>query len=503
MNMKSMLFANLSACLFLATIAGAQSGIPDGLAAFAERTAADIGASPLNVPQFQLAKVDGIEDLGKANGVDRYLCWVKTDPNRVGYIAVASGNKSFQVLAFSATTLPPQYFLKNLQVPQGQQKPLDFAHANQISAVAGVPLVAAIGTYLGGKPFEISELAASTSAVLNYWQSEKKVLLFWHVGIGHGGIELSGPDAEYTRRVNEKPASAREPNDPNWQSLTKERDAALARAGLKSARTAEEAATLRLRTRDILKPMVRRRLLDPANAYERLDAIAQEQAARDDVATPDASLCMRDAVLLQTDYLDRDRSNLRRDIELFFKTRGRTARLESQPLEKLGADALPVLVLGPEDITAVVLGYVDISGERFASVLFPETARPIVTSMAQWIRQSRIARGLPAESEATEGEEFDKEVAKMKVLEEQKRKAFEAAGIPYQPPEKDAAQVLKDRIARRRADDEGSPVAEDRFSSSSVNVEYGVHLIRCSSLRSWNTLYIADVGVADNWGHGK
>jgi hypothetical protein len=476
---------------------------PNGLAAFINKTAADLAASPLQVPQFKGATLDAVEDLSKSNGFDRYLCWLKTDPNRVGYIAVAGDGKSFQVLAFSVTTSPPQYFLKNLQLAQVRQDPLDFTHASQISAVAGVPLVAAIGTYLGGKPFEISELAASTSAVLNYWQSEKKVLFFRHVGIGHGGPELSGPDAEYMRRFQENPANAREPNDPNWQSLRKERDAAAPSAGFTPARTGEEIAASRLRTRDILKPMVRRRLLDPVNAYERLDVIAQEQAALDAVAAPGASLCMRDAILLQVDYIDRDRLNLRRDIELFFKTRGRTARLESQPFEKMGADAIPVLILGPEDLAAVVLGYVDIGGEQFASVLFPETARPVVTSMAQWTRKFRVAQGLPGESDPTEGEQFDKEVAEMKAAEEQKRRGFEAAGIPYQLPEKDAAEVLRERIARRRAADEALPVAEDRFSGSSVNVEHGVHLIRTSALSSWQALYIDKIEVGPNWGKSE
>ncbi len=482
----------------LAPFAAAQ--VPDGLAAFVTKTAADIAASPLQVPQFKGATLDTVEDLGPSNGIARYLCWLKTDPNRVGYLAVAGNGKSFHVLAFSATTLPPEYFLKNLQLAQIRQEPLDLAHPRQLSAVAGVPLVAAMGTYFGGKPFEISEFAASTSAVLNYWQSEKKVLLFRHAGIEHGGSVVTGPDSEYMRRFKENPANAREPNDPNWQSLTKERDAAEASAGFKPGRTGEEIAISRLRTREILKPMVRRRLLDPVNAYERLQVIAQEQATLDASAAPGASLCMRDAELLQMDYLDRDRLNLRRDIELFFKTRGRTVRLESQPIEKMGADALPFLLLGPEDITPAVLGYVDIGGERFASVLFPGTARPIVTSLAQWTRQFRIAQGLPAENERTEGEEFDKAVARMRAAEEQKRKAFEARGIPYQPPDKDPAQVLKESIERRRAADEGLPVAQDRLSSSSVNVEHGIHLIRCSALASWQTLYIAKIEVGPNWG---
>jgi|GEM_PF-3471582 len=494
-------FTSILLCLISTIPATATQGrVPEGLTAFAERTAADVGASSLNIPQFESAKLDGIEDLGKANGIDRYLCWLKTDPNRVGYVAVAHSGESFQVLAFSATTLPPQYFLNDLQVPHAQKESLDFAHVNQVAAVADVPLVAAAKTSLGTEPFDISELAASVSAVLNYWQSEKKILLFRHAGIGHGGLELSGPDSEYTRRFRENPTSMQEPQDPNWQSLQKEFNEAITSAGLKPSQTAAGIAHHKLQKRDILKPMVRRRLLDPVNARERLDAIAQEQGALDSSLTGLASLCMKDAMLLQADYLDSDRRNLQGDIELFFKTRGRTVRLESPPFEKMATDALPVLILGPEDLTAVVLGYVDIGPERFASVLFPRTAQPIVTSLAQKTREMRVARGLPPESDQTEGEQFDKAVAEMRASEEEKRKAFEARGIPYQPPEKDPTQVLKEGVERIRALREASPIAEDRFSVSPMNVEHGVHLIRCSALRSWQTLYIADIGVADNWG---
>ncbi len=501
---RTFLFASIIFCFISRIPATAtQGGVPDELAAFVERTAADIDASPLNIPQFKSATVDGIEDLGKVDGTDRYLCWLKTDPNRVGYIAVASDGKSFQVLAFSATTLPPQYFLKNLQVPQAQQESLDFAHANQVSAVANVPLVAATKTSLGTESFEISELAASVSAVLNYWQSEKKILLFRHAGIGHWGLELSGPDSEYTRRFKENPTSMQEPEDPNWQSLQKEFDEAITSAGLRGRQTAEGIARNRLRRRDILKPMVRRRLLDPVNARERLDAITQEQGALDASLTGLASLCMKDAMLLQADYLDSDRRNLGRNIEMFFKTRGRTVQLESPPFERMTLDAFPGLLMGPGDPAAVVLGYVDIGPERFASVLFPKTAQPIVTSLAQRTREMRIARGLPPESDQVDGGQFEKDVAEMRAAEEQKRKAFEARGIPYQPPEKDPAQVLREGVERIRALREASPVAEDRFSVSSVNVEHGVHLIRCSALRSWQVLYIAGVGVADNWGRNE
>ena len=54
----------LVVCL-LAPLATAQT--PDGLGAFVNKAAADIAASPLQVPQFKGATLDTVEDLGKSN----------------------------------------------------------------------------------------------------------------------------------------------------------------------------------------------------------------------------------------------------------------------------------------------------------------------------------------------------------------------------------------------------------------------------------------------------
>ncbi len=170
----------ISVCLFLVAAAAAQEGVSSELAAFTQRTAADIGASPLNIPQFKSATVDGIEDLGKAEGNDRYLCWLKTDPDRVGYIAVAADGKSFHVLAFS-TTVPtpgysayspavssPGYFIKALETVHASSKSLDFSRMDRSSFVENVPLVTAARTFWGTQPLEISETAASLSSFFNY-----------------------------------------------------------------------------------------------------------------------------------------------------------------------------------------------------------------------------------------------------------------------------------------------------------------------------------------------
>ncbi|MEN6428913.1 MAG: hypothetical protein ABFE13_26490 [Phycisphaerales bacterium] len=125
------------------------AGLPEGLAAFVETVVADLGSSPIAISQFHSARLDTVENLGESDGRNRYLCWLKTDPNRVGYIAVAGSDKSFQVLAFSATVVSPGYFLRHLQVSHLGEKPLDRTRVKELSFVARVPLVVAAPTFLG------------------------------------------------------------------------------------------------------------------------------------------------------------------------------------------------------------------------------------------------------------------------------------------------------------------------------------------------------------------
>ena len=99
--------------------------------------------------------------------------------------------------------------------------------------------------------------------MLNYWQDQRDVLFFGHVGFGEG----FQPDSEYKRRFKENPNIAQELDDPNWQSFRKERTAALIRTNFQWGQTPEEMLASKVRARDMVKPMIRRRLLDPLNAY--------------------------------------------------------------------------------------------------------------------------------------------------------------------------------------------------------------------------------------------
>lgn len=491
---RTFLFASIILC-FISTIpaTAAQEGVPDELVAFVERTAADIDASPLNIPQFKSTKIDNIEDLGKVDGASRYLCWLKTDPNRVGYVAVASDGESFRVLAFSATTLPPQYYLKNLQVPQAQQEPLDFAHANQVSAVADVPLVAATKTSLATEPFDISELAASVSSVLNYVQSDKKVVLFGHAG--------SQEDSEYTRRFKEDPNSAKVPDDPNWMSFDQERRHVIAGEKAQVQHTSEDKASFTRRQVNAVKPVIRRRLLNPVNARERLEILGAEWMALNAVTHMTISQGMKDAVMLQDDYLGKDDSTIEEDLGLFFRTRGRTVRLRMYPFGQRDSDSVPAILVGPAGIVGVLLGFADMDDRHFAFVFFPRTGTPVKMSLSDKMEEIRRARGVPTEPDKEE--QIKATVKHIRETQERYRKEAEEKGIPYKPPIEDPELWVRQSLARYENRTEGSLIVEDRYSGVPPRIENGVHLVDCLTLSSWNVVCIGEIGVDDNWGRPK
>jgi hypothetical protein len=466
--------------------------LAEGLAAFVETVAADLSSSPTGTSQFQSAKFDTAENLGEVDGKNRYLCWLKADPNRVGYIAVAGTGESFQILAFSATLAPPQYFLRHLQLAGLGGKPLDCTRVNELSFTARVPLVAAAPTFLGTEPFQISESAASVSSVLNYWQREKRILLFPHLG-----FEAPISDPEYTRRFSEEPTIAREPNDSTWVPFRKERDAVQAQIDIPRGQTTEQKCAFAVRAHSIMKPVVRQRLLSPINARERMEVLEGERASLDGVARMNISLRMRDAMLLQLDYMDRNVGDMRQNMKLFFKTRGRTVQLETSPFEKARVNALPAIITGPGGVTGVVSGYVDIGGEPFASVFFPRTGSAVIKSLAQKVAEARKASGLPPEPNWAE--DVERKARILREAEEKVREAFEKKGIPYRP-DKNLEQEFREGAERIRVGYEEEVVAEDHQSASSLTAENGVHLVRCSTLASWITVYVSEIGLGTNWG---
>jgi hypothetical protein len=443
-----------SACVGVMVVLAANTGWadpPDGLVAFVEAAAADLASSPLGIPQFQSSRIDAVEDLGRASGVDRYLCWLRNDQGRVGYVAVGGRDDSYGVVALSATPASPDYFLKYLQT--GQLKTLRLSDAAPMSFVERVPLVAATPTLLATDPIEISEIAASLSSILNYLQQEKELLFFGHVGTNYH------PD--YVRRFKADQQNNVGPEDSKRPSFPEECSQAVASANIPTGQTSKARAASNLQKRSIISPIIRRALLTPANARERLEALQAERSAIYAVTLTSISPGMVDAVLLQQDYLGQDSTSLQADLHLLLRTRGLVAQLETTSFHTVPENSLPMLLIGPDNIAGVLLGWVRIDGEQFVWVFFPATSQPVRMTWADYLRAR--GRTMPDPEQVTD------------------------------PRERESA-------AHSKAALEKQIVAEDPKSQLPDSLASGVHLCNASALTAWRVVRIEQIRDTDNWG---
>jgi hypothetical protein len=302
----------------------------------------------------------------------------------------------------------------------------------------------------------MSETAASLSSLFNYIQNEKGILFF-----GRRHAELN---PEYQERMLRDSAAGRMRPDTNRKSLEAERLEAMGRQSIPQGQTAGEKADYRVHMRNVTMPMIRQRLLDPNNAYERLEALQEEQ--NDNVTLGDISRGMTDAVYLQMDYLQDARANIRRNLDLFLRTRGRIASIDVVPLTKTPADSLPFVLIGPDAVAAVVLGNVNIDGEQFSLVFFPKTGKPNRMSLADRIRTQYGADRLTDPNSGRNAEE-------------------------------------REGSARVRRMEETTILVEDPNSKLPDSLSAGVHVCRTSSLAQWQAVDIGKIDLADNWGKSK
>jgi hypothetical protein len=469
----------------------AQGNASNELTLFVDNATKQLNASSVKIPQFDKANIDTIQDLGKINGNTLYLCWLKNEKERTGYIAVAGNGKTFQVVAFSATTAGPDYFLKKLQIDNSSGRTLDFSKAKQISFVENVPLVATAKTLIGTDPIEISEIAASLSSIFNYLQNKDKIMFFGHLD--------SGIDPEYTRRFKEDPNSAKYPTNPAWKSFQKESEEAREKENISRGQTSEEKANSRSRQRNVIKPIVRQRLLNPVNARERVEVINAETSAIDRITLVNISSGMKDAVLLQQDYLEENTSKLKNNLDIFFKTRGREAQIEIEAFRQLNDDSLPAIAIGPENIAVVLLGFLDIDGEKYASIFFPQTGKPYTMSLTQKLREIRIANNLPAEPNWETDKGYQDALKRAKEAEEKLKQAYLERGLSYPAPEKNIEERVREGVERIQTSNDKTLVVEDMTSKYPESLIGGIQIIKYSSLTSWQVLNISKIEVGNNW----
>ena len=472
----------------------AQSTSSNELTTFVNNAIKQLNESTLKIPSFEKTEVDTVQGINVANRKELYLCWLKNDKGRVGYIAVAENSGSFNVVAFSATTTPPDYFLKNLKIDKVPNKQLNLSTTKQVSFVENVPLVAATKTLVGTDAIEISEISASLSSLLNYLQNKRDITFFGHIG--------SAMDSEYTRRFKADPNSGKEPNNKSWKSYEDEVEEVKQRENIPKLRntlTNEQVLIYKIQTYRAIKPIIRRRLLNPVNAGERIVVIRSETNLIDSITKTNLSSGMKDAILLQLDYLNGNISNLQEDIDVLFKTRGRKVQIEIMAFKQLKVEFLPAILLGPENNTGALLGYLDIDGEIYASVFFPRTTKPNTMSLTQKLRENRIANNQPAELDWEADQGYQDALKKAKEAEEKLRQAYLERGLPDPTPEKSIEERIRESMQRTKDLHDKMILGEDIYSENPKSLENGVHLIKCSSLSSWQVLSISNIQVGDNW----
>ncbi|MBN2589507.1 MAG: hypothetical protein JXA96_06575 [Sedimentisphaerales bacterium] len=453
--------------------------------------------SSFKILYFKKAEIDTVENINKTNSNNLHLCWLKNDKGRTGYLAISENNGHFNIIAFSATNTSPDYFLKKLELYELPKKQLNLSNAKQVSFIENVPLVAAAKTTIGTEPIEISEIAASLSSLFNFIQNEKKILFFGHTGFS---------DPEYTRRFLENPDSASPPDDSKWKSIDDEIQKATNTqlsntfSNLKLRElSSEQRVTLKNSVRQIIKPIIKKKLLNPAYAAERLQVILRENDLLTDITRTDISPGIRDAISIQQDYLNGNNTKLQQNLNIFFKTRGRTAKIEIIPFEKLQSDSLPVILTGPDNIAAVLLGFIDIDNERFASVFFPKNGNPLKMSLSEKKRRMRKEQGIPEPTADEEEEKLRESLEIIRESEEKMRKAYEEKGLPIPEQEKSAEDEFLERVERIKTADDNMFFVEDRNSDLSEQFTNGIHLINCSTLSSWQVLSISEIQIGDNW----
>jgi len=257
----------------------------DKLHKFISRSLEELNSASFKIPQFKSATVDAIEHLEQTDGVSRYVCWLKSDRGRVGYIVLADVEGSYQIVSISATTTDPGYFLKHLQVRELKKQPLRLSRTTQLSFIADVPLVAAIPTTFALQPVELSEVACCLVGVLHYLQYKERPALFDSAGM-YGNLGYHWFLRQHSIEPNQKNMSQinetlkkimAEKKKAGWRSFSEELKEALGGEKTESGDTLEEKVAYRVRVRSIAVPILRRRLLNPATMLERFELIPHDE----------------------------------------------------------------------------------------------------------------------------------------------------------------------------------------------------------------------------------
>jgi hypothetical protein len=141
----------------------------------------------------------------------------------------------------------------------------------------------------------------------------------------------------------------------------------------------------------------------------------------------------------------------------------------------------------------------DIDVEIYLSIFFPQTAKPNTMSLTQKLRENRIANNQPAEPNWEADKGYQEALKKAKETEDKLRQAYLEKGLPDPTPKKSIEERVRESKERQQAFTDKTLVVEDVTSRYPESLTDGVHIMKYSSLSSWQVLSISNIEVGGNW----
>ncbi len=369
----------------------AASAAPADVADLVTATLRDLARTDFASPYFTDAVVDTVDKKDFAQGTPSYTCWIKNSKGRFGYVAVAGNGGALRVVAVSATTAEPDYFLRRLDLSSLPRESARFSEATLAAFVKGVPLVARVPFSVQGeeKPVLVSELCCCAAGLFEWLQLRQGIPLYAEphplfplFGKVYG--EFHGTAASMFAPVSQWTAGQ---GDSRGSGLQKEVNAALEKGGVKRPSTQQHWDTFVQHRARLGLPIVRRRLLATDDTTERLEALhAEVEFLRNITPWAHVSIGSRYALLLERYYLTGPGIPLQTTNELahFFRARGVPADVRFvQGTSKLSSLALPAVVLFGDRVAGLLLGSADVGSESYALLYFPSTGRPLSGSLTE------------------------------------------------------------------------------------------------------------------------
>lgn len=458
---------------------GSDASRDSDIRVFVESTIKKIVSSSLPIPQLVDARLESVVRLSKDDSNGSFLCWLEGQNGRCGYIVIKKEGTSCSVVAFSATcTTGVQSLVGQFLGETHSNDMRRAAITNSMSLTTNVQLVAKSTMRLGIEQVETTDLACSVSSLLRYFQYVKRLPLFGRMDyfINPDNVYFSPAWTDVDGKALDFQKSSTLTNGFKWRPFADELAEAVRRMGIlpiAATNSSWERVEAAAKIRPVASSIRRKRLLSPKDHRDRMDMLMAEERDIGNVTSVDISPGMRDAMLLQQDYLSCGITNLDHDVELFLATRGLKGETKLARVVDIGGATEPVILFAESGYAGVLLGFLTLAGVDFLIVYFPSTGTPTRTSMADKMRSIKPKPRNPSNEVSS--------VTRSNVM------------ARY-------GKEISNAVARMEALHRETIFVDDVLSGTPVSFERGVHVVKLDSLRGWHTLQVQNIGLAGNWG---